>query len=246
MSELRTLPTGASISFRQAQAGLVETVEWENAGAVLAGPLAPWRTFHWRYGQRHYSGTYWSATMRDHVIYESRLELARLIYADFDSNVTSIVAQPFMIKAQIDGMLRRRIPDFLLLGSAGPVVVDVKPLARTNVAKVAHSLAWTRELIDDLGWHYEVWSEPPPVELENLRFLAGYRDARRMNPDVIEHLRNTRIEGCSIKQAIESCARWPEPLARAGVYHLLWRGLVKTELCTPLQSFSILLKGVNS
>jgi hypothetical protein len=24
---------------------------------------APWRTFRWYYGQRHYSGTYWSLTL---------------------------------------------------------------------------------------------------------------------------------------------------------------------------------------
>jgi hypothetical protein len=39
---------------------------------------APWRTFRWYFGQRHYAGTYWFATQRDHVIYESRLELANL------------------------------------------------------------------------------------------------------------------------------------------------------------------------
>ncbi|WP_225858187.1 hypothetical protein [Rhodococcus wratislaviensis] len=30
---------------------------------------------------------------------------------------------------------------------------------------------------------YEVWSEPPPVELENVRFLAGHR--RRRSPVVV-------------------------------------------------------------
>ena len=43
----------------------------------------------------HYSGTYWSATERGHVIYESRLELARLLFADFDASVNRIFAQPF-------------------------------------------------------------------------------------------------------------------------------------------------------
>ncbi|MFJ9161945.1 hypothetical protein ACIRPS_34705 [Streptomyces griseoviridis] len=30
----------------------------------------PWRTFRW-YMEQHYSGTYWSATVGDLVIYES-------------------------------------------------------------------------------------------------------------------------------------------------------------------------------
>ena len=31
----------------------------------------PWRTFRSYDKQRHYSGTYWSSTLGDHVIYES-------------------------------------------------------------------------------------------------------------------------------------------------------------------------------
>lgn len=71
----------------------------------------PWRTFRWYFGQRHYSGTYWSATERDHVIYESRLDLANLLLADFDSTVHHIVAQPFSLRAEVDGQFRRHVPD---------------------------------------------------------------------------------------------------------------------------------------
>ncbi|MGW3469063.1 hypothetical protein ACWDKQ_11460 [Saccharopolyspora sp. NPDC000995] len=52
----------------------------------------PWRTFRWRQGQKHFPGTYWCATEQDHVIYESRLELLRLVLADFDTAVRHIVA----------------------------------------------------------------------------------------------------------------------------------------------------------
>jgi hypothetical protein len=55
---------------------------------------APWRTFRWYEGHRHYSGQYWSATERSLVIYESRMELAALLLADFDTAVERIVAQP--------------------------------------------------------------------------------------------------------------------------------------------------------
>jgi hypothetical protein len=42
-------------------------------------------------------GSYWSATKGRHVIYESRLELARLLFADFDRSVHRIRAQPFLL-----------------------------------------------------------------------------------------------------------------------------------------------------
>ena len=38
-----------------------------------------------------------------HVIYESRLELARLLYADFDPSVNRIVAQPFLLTTRSTG-----------------------------------------------------------------------------------------------------------------------------------------------
>ena len=81
---------------------------------------APWRTFRWYFGQRHFSGTYWSSTQHDHVIYESRLELATLLFADYDPAVRRIVAQPFMLRADVDGQSRKHIPDYL---SGGPPMV---------------------------------------------------------------------------------------------------------------------------
>lgn len=83
------------------------------AGEVSPTALfaAPSRNFRSYFGQRHYSGTYWSATERDHVIYESRPELANLILADFDPTVHHIVAQPFQLTANVDGQERRHILD---------------------------------------------------------------------------------------------------------------------------------------
>lgn len=238
-------PDQATVSFRSSQGAEADTTDWENAPAVIAGSLAPWRTFRWWYGQRHYSGTYWSATQRDHVVYESRLELARLLYADFCPDVNSIVAQPFLIEAEVEGKRRKHVPDYLFGTPAGPVVVDVKPLHRTTAPKVSYTLAWTRRLVSSLGWHYEVWSEPPPIELANLRFLAGYRNEERMNRKVVEHLEGAQLHGLSIRQVISATTAWSEPLVRAGVLHLLWRGVVETDLHVPLQSTAILREGVS-
>ena len=44
-----------------------------------------------------------ASTQRDHVIYESRLELAVLLSADFDPSVVGIVAQPFLLRANVGG-----------------------------------------------------------------------------------------------------------------------------------------------
>ena len=85
----------ATVSFRT-ESGVAEDESWTVVDSTVLSNTVPWRTFRWYKGQRHYSGMYWSATMRDHVVYESRLELSRLIFADFDRVVQRILAQPFL------------------------------------------------------------------------------------------------------------------------------------------------------
>jgi hypothetical protein len=93
-----------SVSLR-GEDGVVREGKWA-AGAPDLGiaRTVPWRTFRWRHGQRHYSGTYWSSVMSGHVIYESRLELTRLLYADFDCGTEAVFAQPFLLPARTYGM----------------------------------------------------------------------------------------------------------------------------------------------
>jgi hypothetical protein len=111
-----------------------------------------------------------------HVVYESRLELARLLLADFDRLVTAIWAQPCRLVATVDGKQRHHVPDFLFASPTGEVtVLNVKPAHRLAAAGVAEALAWPRALFTGHGWRYEVWSGCDPVLLGNIRFLAGYR-----------------------------------------------------------------------
>ena len=105
----------------------------------------------WYKGQKHFSGSFWSATEGALVIYESLLELAWLLEADFDRSVSRIIAQPFLMTARIDGAERKNIPDFLLMTSSGPLVVDVKPAKRLSQPEVAFTFAWSRQVIESRG-----------------------------------------------------------------------------------------------
>ncbi|WP_232330302.1 TnsA-like heteromeric transposase endonuclease subunit [Nocardia fusca] len=171
------------VAFRRAD-GSEQVQPLEAVRAEVLGGAAPWRSFRWYHGQRRYSGSYRSATESGHVVYESRLELARLLFADFDCSVQRIVAQPFRLRVEIGGRGRRHIPDFLLHTGSGPVVADVKPAKRLQNPEVAFTFEWTEQAVAARGWRYEVWSEPEPIELGNIRFLAGYRRAWLFEPDV--------------------------------------------------------------
>jgi hypothetical protein len=136
----------------------------------------PWRRARSARGQAHYPGYYWSVTTGSHVVYESRLELARLLIADFDPDVVAIAAQPFLLKARIGGHMRRHVPDiFLVRADQSAQLVNVKPGRLLADPKVAEALAWPGQLAVAHGWAYEIWSGDNPVYLANLRFLAGYR-----------------------------------------------------------------------
>jgi hypothetical protein len=149
----------------------------------------PWRAFRWYRGQPHFSGLYWSATMGAHVVYESRLELARLLLADFDQAVVTIVSQPFQLGVRMDGQTRRHVPDVLLRDRRGAAtVVDVKPAELLTVSTVARTLAWVGELIQARGWQFEVWSGCDSVLLTNVRFLAGYRRSRMFSEEQLNEV----------------------------------------------------------
>ncbi|CAN5555928.1 TnsA-like heteromeric transposase endonuclease subunit [soil metagenome] len=217
----------------------VREIPIRQATGNLFRELMPWRTFRWHYGQRHYSGTYWSSTMSAHVIYESRLELARLMLADFDRSVNYIVAQPFLMRARVDGKLRHHIPDYLLLAEGGPVVVDVKPAHLLDDTLVATTFQWVRTVVAAVGWSFEVASEQPRVMMENVRFLAGSRRRTSVNDSALRQLRTQDLDGMSVGEAILG-TRCAESLIRAALLHMLWTHEVNTDLSVVLSSKSIL------
>jgi len=118
-------PESVHASFRRADARSHEDCRWDQVDAEAVAAGTPWRLFRWHKGQKRYSGTDWSSTERDHVVYKSRLELVRLLHADFDLAVRRIAAQPFLLRAFVGGMERKHVLNFLLLTESGPVVVDV-------------------------------------------------------------------------------------------------------------------------
>ncbi|MEU0877498.1 TnsA-like heteromeric transposase endonuclease subunit [Lentzea sp. NPDC005914] len=244
MATLVDAPVSMTVSYRHANSlpgqASEKTEPWAFADLESMVSASPWRTFRWRRGQRHYSGTFWSATADNHVIYESRLELARLLFADFDLSVYRISAQPFLLRAEVDGAIRKHIPDYLLLTGTGTVVVDVKPRHRVHRPDTAFTFAWTRQMVESRGWRYEVWSEPPPDELENVRFLAGYRRSWLFDQELLAELRAADLDGATFAEACRSRPDRPAALVRSAVLHLLWRQHFTVDLTRRLSNAHVL------
>jgi hypothetical protein len=92
------VPAEPVVSLRMADGSEVHR-PFRDVRARQVAAAVPWRAAHSARGQSHYPGFYWSKTTGSHVVYESRLELARLLVADFDPAMTVIAAQPFLLPA---------------------------------------------------------------------------------------------------------------------------------------------------
>jgi hypothetical protein len=220
----------------------VAVVSAADMNEAMMAEAIPWRTFRWYFGQCHYSGAYWSATEQAHVIHESRLELSRLLLADFDADVSHIVAQPFLMKAKVDGVRRRHIPDYYLATSGPPTVVFVKPADQLDDPKVIDIIAWVRQVIESMGWRFEIATEQPPTLLENIRFLAGYRRAAYVAPSALEELRSLNLVGMTFGHALRK-AKGPAPLIRSALLHMLWSHELTADLSQALTAQTILTEG---
>lgn len=202
----------------------------------------PWRRVRSVQGQPHYSGSYAAVTTGGHVIYESRLELARLLLADFDPVVNAIFAQPFQMRAWTIEGVRRHVPDFLLAANSTTVrVVNVKPADRLLDPKIAEALAWPRALIEQHGWEYEIWSGADPVLLENVRFLAAYRRVGFVPENELELVWQSVVDGDPLEIVERRLAgdRPPHEI-RPALMALLWSGRLVTDLSRPLSGESVL------
>jgi DNA-binding transcriptional ArsR family regulator len=223
------------VRYRRADGEFAETTLDRVVPAEVVAGL-PVREFRWYKGRQHYSGWYWSATMNGHVVYESRLELARIMLADFDPAVAGLAAQPFQLTGPDGGRDRRHVPDLLLAGGDGAVtVVDVKAASRLRDPEVRAQFSWTRAVAASRGWGFEAWSGAGRELLDNVRFLAGYRRgvviSAGLLPVVLDAVREQATIG-SVERAL--AGEYPVQLVRPAALHLLWTGRLRADLRRPL------------
>ena len=231
-------PDRVAVAYRTGAAEQVATtLDRVVVAEVAAG--RPVREFRWYQGRKHYSGWYWAATTHAMIIYESRLELARIMLADFDPAVVGIAAQPMQLCAPDGGRLRRHVPDLLLMDRGGGVtVVDVKSPSKREDPDTRAVMACTRQVAGLRGWGFEEWYEAPRQMLANVTFLAGYRRPAVIDLALLAPVREAAGGGCAIVDVERVLAGHDVRLVRPVVLHLLWRGDLVTDLTRPLDGLS--------
>lgn len=224
-----------SVKYRSAAGEYVDsTLDRVSIEEVARGqPVREFRSYR---GRRHYSGWYWSSTVGHLVAYESRLELARILLADFDPDVSAIAAQPFQLIGEGEGAPRRHVPDLLTMTRSGAVtVVDVKPANRLRDPTVRAVFDWTGQLVARRGWAFEAWSGTDATLLDNVRFLAGYRRESVIDRTLVPVVLAAAAELCTIGSVERAVAPLsPSSLVRPVLLHLVWSGLLTADLSKPL------------
>ncbi|MBW8736241.1 MAG: TnsA-like heteromeric transposase endonuclease subunit [Streptomyces turgidiscabies] len=239
------LSSDVTVRYRRGNGVFVDTsLDRVSVDDVLAG--LPVREMRWFAGRECYSGWYWSATTGGHVVYESRLELARILLADHDSSVVAIAAQPFWLGWFDGSRTCRHVPDLLLGRADGSVtVVDVKALHRLGDPKVVRQFAWTERLCVGRGWDFEVWSEADRVLLENVRFLAGYRREALVDRGLAERVLEAVRGPVAVAHLERSLVGVGEPaVLRPAILHLLWSSRLAADLSHPLDGDTVVRAGV--
>lgn len=238
--EPRTAPGSTELRYCTASDDeVVTTLDGVDVAAVVEG--LPVREFSWRPKQGNYPGWLWTATTGTLVGYESLLERDRVLLADFDPAVAGIASQPFWLSGLDDGVRRRHVPDYLLTGRDGSVVVvDVKPARMCEEPDVAVVLEWTGRLCRSRGWRYEVFHGGDPVVMANLRFLAQGRRSMFLDEECVAALATVGRSGMMLGQ-VESYISGFDPLdVRASALALLWRQVWTTDLSQPLSRGSLI------
>lgn len=180
--------------------------------------------------QRHYSGLYWSFKNRDHVVYESRLELARLLVADIDPATQRIAAQPMQFIGADGSRIRRHVPDFLIVRTDGcPLVVDVKPARFAAKPEVAEVLRWTARLCSARGLDYQVWSGTDPVVIRNIEWLQAARRRPLPSATQIKMIRAMTKTTITLSRLATQSA-----LTHQDLFRLAWEGILRLDLQRPL------------
>jgi hypothetical protein len=242
MSVVRQVRRGSAavkVQYRPASDQAVDTTLDQAVLRELAAAL-PVREFRWCKGQKHYSGWYWSSTMKGLVAYESRLELARIMLADFDPAVTAIASQPFRLIGADGVRIRRHVPDILLvMSNGGAMVVDVKSPHKRDDPDVEALMEWTRHTVGLRGWGFEDWYGAPPDLLANVRFLAGYRRRSVIDETLIPAVRATVTGPVAITDLERAITQVGPALVRPVILHLLWFGELVADLSRPLDAVSV-------
>ncbi len=217
---------------------LDEPVSPELAAASTERALPMRQFFAWP-GKRNYEGSWWSSTVRGHVVFESLLEREFLLAADYDPEIVGISAQPMaLLWPKRTDRQKSHVPDFFVrLAGGDGRVIDVRAPDHVDASSAAQ-FELTRQLCGEIGWQYQVFTGIAPVLRENLRWLSGFRQDRFVpSAESLAAIRECFAAPTRLRLGVFRVGS-ATPVGRDGglanVLHLLWHRRLSADLDIPL------------
>lgn len=242
---------GRSAKSREESLALFPQISFEIGGRVMrrdardcnAVPFetcTPVRTFPAWPGKKNYSGLYWSATMSDHIGFESLTEKTALMILDRDPDVVAISSQPMWLSWPTTPKATFHAPDYFVRHTTGSAtVIDVRPEAMIDEQTRA-VFAATQELCASIGFGYQVLSEFSLPLTRNLSFLARFRSDARTRVSLPEELADhLRLSTWRLQDIARELGGDDLASGVSMTYQLIWDGALVVDLGQPLSLRSV-------
>ncbi|MCP9002090.1 TnsA-like heteromeric transposase endonuclease subunit [Pseudarthrobacter sp. RMG13] len=227
-TERETAP--GTLFFREQDAAAPTTAILSDCWMVPFENALPVRDVAAFKGQRNFSGLWWCATNQRHVGFESWCERDRLMSLDFDPGVVGVSSQPFRVVLPSSLPQRTHVPDFFIRCSDGSaIVMDVRPDKRVKSTDQDVFDA-TAELCAGVGWSYRRVGDLPPIQLANLRWLAGYRHPRCLRQDIAAGVLARLVPDVPVPLHELATAAGDPVCVLPTLFHLLWTHRISADL----------------
>jgi hypothetical protein len=176
---------------------------------------------------------------------ESFLERKLTLRFDRDPSIRSYTSQPERLTyVAASGKSHTYVPDFMVWKTSGEIELhEVTLTSRSNDKHIQERASAARVICQERGWHYIVHTEvtlPQEAEEANLLALARYRPTAYANAEV-ERLAIKLLASKSAPMLFRTLVTETTqtlPLQEATVVsalcHLLWHGILETDLCQTL------------
>lgn len=201
-------------------------------GAVSFAGCVPVRRFSWRTGQRHRPGLQFMVSTGGHQGFESIAEQRLLLVLDFAAEVERVWSQPMRLRFQTRAGWWEHVPDFLVHGRDGVVLVDVRPAGRIEAGDRVRFAA-AAEVALACGWRYLVAAGWRPHVVSTLEALSAQRrglgDPLGLRAELL-----AAVAGGPVPFGRLVAATSVPALARAQALHLLWHRRLGIDLAAPL------------
>jgi hypothetical protein len=211
-----------SLQVMRPSPGLLARRLWE------APPVRSGRQYQNRRDQ--YGLYFWAAT-GEHIRYESARRLAFLVQLDQQGGVVQIAARPCRLLFRTGATATFHDPAFLAEHASGDQVLYDMRAAGVITEKLRRRFDETLRVCRQVGWQYQVLTEPSPIRAGNLAFLRPARLSRcHPEPGVFEQLLGVFAAGRPVGQGAAMVNRGHPATVMPFVKHLIWHRRLMVDL----------------